>query len=111
VAKKPAEVEWAKGVVTDFLKAMKRKDDRQARQMLTPELRDWYNKGSIQLPDEKLDRAREDWTWEFVKDKIAPDKDEVMLEGALSGLFRDEVEAQFTARVVKVKDSGRWRID
>jgi hypothetical protein len=42
---------------------------------------------------------------------VAPDKDEVMLEGMLTGLFRDEVEAPFTVRVVKVKESGRWRID
>jgi hypothetical protein len=114
VAQKQAEVEWAKGVATDFLKAMKRKDDRQARQLLTPELRDWYDKGGIELPEGKLgklDRSREDWNWEFVKDKVAPDKDEVMLEGILSGLFRDEVEALFTVRVVKVKESGRWRID
>jgi hypothetical protein len=109
-----AEVEWAKDVVTDFLKAVKAEEFGQARRLLTPELRREYNKDKIFLPA-GAGIFLEPISWEFSKDeiaKIAPDKGEVVLRGMVYVRSGDKkAKGAFTIRVVKVKDTGLWRID
>jgi hypothetical protein len=101
-----AETEWAKGVVTDYLKAARKDDWHQARQLLTAELRKGYEKNGFPAPRGYMLK------WVFSRDQIAPDGNEVVLEGILSSRQGDKgLEFEFTVRVVKIKASGQWRID
>jgi hypothetical protein len=107
-ASSKAEIEWAKGVVTDYLEAARvGGDHRQARRLLTAELRKAYEKDEFPQPFQCYIQK-----WEFSKNKIAPDKNEVVLEGIISGVYGEtHPKVAFTVRVVKEKLSGQWRID
>ncbi|VTS01044.1 unnamed protein product [Gemmata massiliana] len=108
--KKKAEVEWAKEVAVDFIKAIQTQEYIQARRLLTPELAKEFEK---RVPDAPapLDVGRFT-SWEFDADKVSPDKDEVAVRGRLRG--KDgliEHTSAFSIRLVKAKEPGRWRID
>jgi len=108
--KKKLELDWAKGVATDFLKAVRATEAPQARQLLVPELRKQYP-GAIEFPFPLGSGGTIDG-WQFAKEQMAPDRDEVVIEGKATGKNAEkEYESSFSLRVVKCKDSGRWRID
>jgi hypothetical protein len=111
-AKKKAELKWARGVADDFLAALGTGESKAATALLTADyakaiagkgsaadyLARWFN------PAEKSTITGED---------ISPDDDEVQLKGTLESSNGDGTvtwRSAFVLRVVKEKDSGRWRV-
>jgi hypothetical protein len=109
--KKAAELKWAKEVVTDFMTAGLRGEHNQAVVLLSAELKKAlestsepdrtfvYNRFGVYLNGAKA--------WSVSKEEIAPDMDEAVFRGTCTG---DEGQAEFTVRVVKEKDTGKWRV-
>ena len=114
-AKKKAELKWARGVADDFLAAMKRGETESAVGLLTAEYaKSIAGKGSAAAG---LDRLLGTTAFTFEKatvtdESISPDRDEVQLKGELVRASNDTTESvsAFVLRVVKEKETGRWRI-
>jgi hypothetical protein len=108
--KKDAELKWAKTVVTDFMTAGLRGEHDQLSVMLSADLKKAlektsepdrtfvYNRFAVYLKGTKA------WS---SSEEIAPDQDEATFRGTCTG---EEGQAEFTVRVVKEKDSGKWRV-
>ena len=104
-AKKQAELKWAKGVAADFLAAVTAAENVEAAQLMTADykkatrdLTNWL----LQVPNEQLRKGHT-----ITDEQIAPDLDEASFKGLLQGEKR---EADYSLRVVREKDNGRWRV-
>jgi hypothetical protein len=112
---KKAEAKWARGVADDFFAAMKKGETESAVGLLTAEYASSIaGKGSAA---EALRRLLGTTAFTFEKatvtgESISPDKDEVQLKGELVRASNDATESvsAFVLRVVKEKETGRWRI-
>jgi hypothetical protein len=110
--KKAAELKWAKEVVTDFMSAGTQREYDQATVLLSAELRKALEKSSepgstfVQNRFSVYLKQAKDWT--ITSEAIAPDEDEAVFRGKSS---LDDMEAEYTVRVVKEKDSGKWRVN
>jgi hypothetical protein len=110
--KKKAEVNWARGVADDFLKALENQDHANIQTLLTPE----YAKLLTNLDPQKrepadivIQKALYPRTWSITAEDISPDRDEAVFEGEFG--YRDETKAKaFALRIVKGKEAGGWRI-
>lgn len=102
--KKQDELNWAKGVAVDFLAAVRTTDTDQAIALLSTELkkqtdlRNWL----LSVANAGLRKDAR-----ITVEDISPDQDETSFKGELTG---DKHVANFSMRVVKEKDSGKWRI-
>lgn len=111
-ANKEAELKWAKGVVSDFLQSAKQQDYDQAEILVTKELKDvmqkvirnFYTGVRGWISEHRLEEA----SWSFGGEEISPDRDEAVIKGTFK---RDKEDADFTFRLVKEKDNGKWRIN
>lgn len=108
--RKKAEVEWAKDVAVDFLKAIKSQQGSKANRLFTPDLAKQYENQSVDVsPPLNVGRFS---AWEFDPEKVSPDKAEVVVRGRLTGKYeKTEFTSAFTIRVVKTTEPGLWRID
>lgn len=112
---KKDELKWARVVGDDFLAAMGKGEAQSAAALLTAEYaKSIAGKGSTA---EALDRLLGTTAFTFEKstvtgESISPDRDEVQLKGELVLASNDATESisAFVLRVVKEKESGRWRI-
>jgi hypothetical protein len=108
--KKQAELKWARGVAADLLPALKRDDEEAAEALLTAEyarlltVRDTLKHGAGRLLRAKTGAADKA---SITAAEISPDGDEARFEEEL-------IDASGTRpivlRVVKEKESGRWRV-
>lgn len=109
---KAAELKWARGIAEDFLDATLSREPDQAevllgsdlKKIISPEqhsneIRNW-------LADEVYNQGYRSKSLQI--EEIAPDKDESQFKGILKG---EKVEADFVLRLVKEKDSGKWRVN
>jgi thioredoxin-related protein len=109
--KKEEDLKWAKGVAEDFLAAMQKQDGAQAGLLMTKEMA-----AALGVAPDK------DWNFairfaglngssEIAEEEMAPEKDEASFRGRLSGNGNGKlVQANFTVRVAKDKESGKWRV-
>ncbi len=110
--KKDAELKWAREIASDFLSAGLRQDHVQASVLVASDLKKAVEKDRTTL-DSFLSshfstlRMQGAKTWTFASEIIAPDKDEAVFRGQCTG---DTGEADITVRVVKEKESGKWRV-
>jgi len=110
--KKVAELKWAKTLVTDFLSAGTKREYDQATVLLSEELKKALEKSSepgrtfVSNRFSVYLKGAKDWS--ITSEDIAPDQDEAVFRG-VSSLGQEE--APFTVRVVKEKDSGKWRVN
>jgi hypothetical protein len=106
--KKAAELKWAKEVAADFLSAGARREYASAEALLTAEFKKSLKEGSTSVSDRLSSSAI--WSaksWVVEKEEIAPDKDEALFRGKLKN---DSGEAEFSVRIVKEGDGGKWRV-
>ena len=108
--KKAQELKWAKGIVSDFVSAGARQADDQAVLLLSSDFIKSIKEQKT-TPDSyvhsrffNLTEAKASITSE----EMAPDNDEAVFRGTLAAEIG---EADFTIRVVKEKDSGKWRVN
>jgi len=110
--KKAAELRWAMEVARDFLTAGTRGEYDQATVLLAADLKQALEKSSEPGPTFLNNRftghLRSAKTWSFGAGEIAPDMDESVHRGKFSG---EAGEADFTVRVAKEKDGGKWRVN
>jgi len=108
--KKAAELKWAKGVATDFIDAAFNSNLEQAESLIDSSLkkalakegknrlREWLNNSiAIQGFRDPV----------FESEEIAPDQDEASFKGNFKA---KEKRFQFSLRVIKDKESGKWRV-
>jgi hypothetical protein len=102
--KKQAELKWAKGVATDFLKAVTASENEQAEQLMTADLKKSVGDANwlLRVYNAQLRKGHT-----ITEEQIAPDQDEASFKGLLQG---EKHEADYSLRVVREKDSGRWRV-
>lgn len=109
--KKEAELKWAKGVVNDFMTAGIRGEYEQAAILLADELKKTLAPTS--QPDTTFITNRFARTlngtksWSIAAEEMSPDQDEACFRGTCTG---ERGEVEFSARVVKEKESGKWRV-
>jgi hypothetical protein len=106
-----ADLKWAKGVADDFLTAGTCGEFDQAVLLMAPDMRK-----ALEATSEPgktfvqnrfhtyLDGAK---SWSITGAEMAPDRDEATFKGAFR---KDDKEANFTVRVTKEKDGGKWRV-
>jgi hypothetical protein len=108
--KKAEELQWAKGVATDFLDAAFNGDLEQAESLIDSSLKKVF-------AEEGENRLRE-WLNNSIavqgfrepaiqSEEIAPDQDEASFKGDFKA---DETQFQFSLRVIKDNESGKWRV-
>lgn len=110
-SKKDAELRWAKGVAEDFLNAAFWGELEQAESLLDAtfkkafatqgekRLREWLN-NSIGTQGFRSPVVS--------SEEISPDQDEASFKGTFKGISSPY---QFSLRVVKDKESGKWRVN
>lgn len=110
-AKKEAELKWAKGVLSDFLQSARSRDYDQMEILMTKELRQ-----AMEKYESFVGKGTKGWSltkdipgesWAIKSEEISPDIDEIVLKGHFK---REKEESEFSTRLVKEKDSGKWRI-
>ncbi len=110
-AKKTAELNWAKGVASDFLTAAVSGQDEQAATLVDASLKAAFGKDSDAQFRDWLNNTFAIYGYgesAFESEEIAPDRDEVVLKG----YFKETKPARtFSIRVIKNKDSGMWRVN
>ena len=108
--KKTAELKWAKGVAKDFLKAAFKGQLEQAESLIDSSLKKSFAKEGEKRLREWLNNSiaiRGFRAPVFQSEKIAPDQDEASFQGR----FEDKEKSfGFSLRVVKDKESGKWRV-
>jgi hypothetical protein len=107
--RKQEELKWAKGLALDFLIAGVKGEDEQASILLAEELRRALEKTGEPGPTFVRNRFGNNRirSWQFLAEDISPDQDEASFQGVFTG---EQGEAAFSLRVVKVKESGKWRV-
>lgn len=110
--RKATELKWAKGVAADFIEAIQRINVTEAAALTTAS----YHKAIIDDDREKSDRTFfgqiyfspfKDGPVAIVSEDIAPESDEAVFAGTLK---KGEEVADFKLRVIKEKESGKWRV-
>jgi hypothetical protein len=108
--KKAAELKWAKEVATDFLNAGMQTNYASAEALVAPDFKKVLSDGQTSVTY-LLSRAasggggQESWT--IASEEIAPDKDEAFFRGTFKA---KKSEAEFSLRVAKEKEGGKWRV-
>jgi hypothetical protein len=106
------ELQWAKGIASDFMDAGFKRQYRQAVSLMSADMRK-----NLTVPEgpETFMVNRFGYTLDQARDKfdvdsgeISPAGDEAVFRGTCSG---EGGQAEFTIRVVKEQDSGKWRVN
>jgi|GEM_PF-7001086 len=108
--KKSAELKWAKGVATDFLNAAFNGKIEQAESLIDSSLKMAFAKEGEKRVREWLNNTIAIQGFHdpaFESEEIAPDRDEASFKGHFKG---NEKRFQFSLRIVKDKESGKWRV-
>lgn len=108
--KKQAELKWARGVADDLLAALRKQDYDNAAALLTADYaKILQGQGTLSAVQETL-RHRLPPGIEKVTiadEMMSPDRDEAQFKGQVE---RSAETQAFAVRVVKEKESGRWRV-
>jgi len=108
--KKAAELKWAKGVAVDFLDAAFNGHLEQAESLIDSSLKASFAREGEKRLREWLNNSiaiRGFRAPVFQSETIAPDQDEASFQGTFQG---NEKSFSFSLRVVKDKESGKWRV-
>jgi hypothetical protein len=112
--KKGGDLKWAKGVAEDFLQAMHKGDEDQARLLMTKDFArasekdtNWYN-----IFQQAGFRAG---TSSISQETLSPEGDEAVFRGELRGEVnvggqKEQRRSRFALRVVREKEAPRWRV-
>jgi hypothetical protein len=107
-AKKMHELAWAKGVAEDFLEAICGFEQDQVAVLMSSELRkEIVMQSSLDHWVGRVSRADVGGSAKITEEQIAPDIDEASFRGTLQG---SKKTADFSTRLVKDKESGKWRV-
>jgi hypothetical protein len=109
--KKAAELSWAKGVAEDFLDAAFAGKGEQAQTLIDSSLKSAFAKESEHRLGEWLNNsiAIQGFHDPVIRtETIAPDQDEAAFKGTFQQ--REQKRLNFSLRVVKDKESGKWRV-
>jgi hypothetical protein len=109
-SKKAAELAWAKGVAEDFLDAAFAGKGEQAQALVDSSLKSVLAKEGEQRLGEWLNNsiAIKGFHDPVIRtEAIAPDQDEAAFKGTFQ---KGQKPMQFSLRVVKDKESGKWRV-
>lgn len=107
-AKKMRELAWAKGVAEDFLQAMCGFEQEQVAVLMSSDLRkEIVMQSSLDHWVGRVSRADVGGSAKITDEQIAPDIDEAAFRGTLHG---SKKTADFSLRLVKEKDSAKWRV-
>jgi hypothetical protein len=110
---KAVEMEWAKGVAEDFLAAAIAGDSKSAEALADASLKaahmregetvfySWiqFSIGSQQFAEPAI-----------AKEAMSPDEDEAVFRGTMHRRTEPKEPFEFSLRVVKEKDGGKWRV-
>ena len=107
-AKKDAEMKWAKEVATDFLRAGLNRDFSTAETLVTADFKKALKEANLTVGD-RLRGVVNDGaeSWVVTNEEMAPDQDEAVVRGTFKG---KNGEAEFSVRVTKEKEGGKWRV-
>jgi hypothetical protein len=111
--KKSAELKWARGVASDFFEAAFKANLVMAENLIDSSLKKNFEKrGKTELKEWlnnsiAIQNFREP---AIATEAIAPDRDEAVFTGTFRAKDRPKKVLTFTLRVVKEKDSGKWRV-
>jgi hypothetical protein len=108
--KKAAELKWAEGVATDFFDAAFNSKLEQAESLIDSSLKKVFAKEGENRLREWLNNSIAIQGYHdpvFESKEIAPDRDEASFKGTFKGR---EKRFQFSLRVIKDKESGKWRV-
>jgi hypothetical protein len=107
-AKKDAEMKWAKEVATDFLRAGLNRDYSTAETLVTADFKRALKEANLTVGD-RLRAVVNDGaeSWVVTSEEMAPDQDEAVVRGTFKG---KNGEAEFSVRVTKEKEGGKWRV-
>ncbi len=108
--KKEAELKWAKGVATDFFEAAFKGKLEQAECLIDSSMKNAFAKEGDKRLREWLNNSIYIHMFNtpvFLSEEIAPDND----EASFKGTFKDKEHTfQFVLRVVKDRDTSKWRV-
>jgi hypothetical protein len=108
--KKAAELKWAKGVATDFFDAAFNSKLEQAESLIDSSLKRAFAKEGESRLREWLNNSIAIQGFRdpvFESEEIAPDQDEASFKGTFKA---KENRFQFSLRVMKDKESEKWRV-
>jgi len=108
--KKASELKWAKGVATDFLDAAFNSKLEQAESLIDSSLKKAFAREGESRLREWLNNSIAIQGFRdpvFESEEIAPDQDEASFKGNFKA---KEKRFQFSLRVIKDKESGKWRV-
>ncbi|VTR91568.1 unnamed protein product [Gemmata massiliana] len=117
-----AEEKWAKGIAEDYWRALRAGQGEQAAALLSPELAQSLLNREPLFANGPLPKwptfntlpgvSGPEVTASNSAQELAPDRSEVVLRGKLSGKNArgERVAAEFTMRVAREKDGGKWSI-
>ena len=112
--KKGGELKWAKGVAEDFLQAMHKGDEAQARLLMAKD----FARASEKDPnwDNLFSNAGfRGGTFSISQETLSPEGDEAVFRGELRGEVNVGGQkllprSRFALRVVREKEAPRWRV-
>lgn len=108
--KKEAELMWARGVAEDFLDAAFTGNAEQSQALLDSSLKSAFAKAGEHRLSEWLNNSIAIKGFHnpvIQKESIAPDRDEAAFKGTFQ---KEQAPMQFSVRVVKEKETGKWRV-
>jgi hypothetical protein len=108
--KKAAELNWAKGVAEDFLEAAFAGKTEQAQSLIDGTLKSAFAKEGEHRLSEWLNNSiaiRGFQSPVMQQEAISPDQDEASFKGSFQA---DKTVMQFSLRVSKDKENGKWRM-
>jgi hypothetical protein len=110
--RKANELRWAKGVAEDFLAAALAGDDKAAASLIDATLKAAHAKDGETAFASWINNALaiQRYSNAAIKtETIAPDSDEAVFRGSMLRLEPNQIY-DFSIRVVKEKESGKWRV-
>jgi hypothetical protein len=109
--KKDEELKWAKGIAEDFLDAMRASNCERAKLLMNKELTAAVNADINWFNQSGNTGVGGDGPTTILEEFMAPDKEEAVFRGRQEGVSgTSKLQAKFTVRVAKDKESGKWRV-
>ncbi len=111
--RKALEMEWAKGVAEDFLEAAIKGDDRSAESLVDTTMKARFAREGESALSNWLNNsvAIQHFSQpEISTESMSPDDDEAAFRGTMQRQADPKEPFEFSLRVVKEKESGKWRV-
>jgi hypothetical protein len=110
---KAVEMEWAKGVAEDFLAAAISGDSKSAEALVDASLKAAHMREGENVFSSWIQYSiggQQFTAAAIAKEAMSPDQDEAVFRGTMQRNTEPKELFDFSLRVVKEKDGGKWRV-